>query len=286
MWFLMALISALLFGGAGFFMKYGQAKNGSVAHLLLGLYVSGTLGFFILALVQGSLSIHWLILIAGIIIGLGSTLGNVLFMKALACGPASLTSPLTNSNIVLVVIMSLIFYGETLSFMEITAIILLIVSVSLLPIDPQESLSITNRIWYFYVGVSIFLFFLRNGGLKITEELSLNSTVVLFYAYLLGIIWSLGQVYYQKKQQKNTQEQASVRIGWYSGLIAGLFSFSGMQLYSYALESGPASIVSPIFALNSLVVAILSIMFFKERLSRLQQIALLGTFLGIVLLRI
>lgn len=286
MWFILAILSALLFGGSGFYMKYGQAKKGSIAYLLLGLYLSGTLGFLILALVNQLFTFHWGILIAGIIVGLGSTLGNVLFMKALECGPASLTSPLANSNIVLVVIMSIIFYGETLSILEIVAIILLIISVSLLPIDPQESLSITNRAWYLFVGVSVILFFFRNGGLKITEELAYNSTIVLFYAYLLGIIWSLGQVYVEKRQQNNTPDKKAVRIGLYSGLVAGVFSFGGMQLYSYALADGPASIVSPIFSLNSLVVAILSIVIFKEKLSRFQKIALLGTFLGIVLLRV
>ena len=65
--------------------------------------------------------------------------------------------------------MSIIFYGETLSILEIVAIILLIISVSLLPIDPQESLLITNRAWYLFVGVSVILFFFRNGGLKIPE---------------------------------------------------------------------------------------------------------------------
>lgn len=285
MWFIWAILSALLFGLSGFYMKYGQAKKGSVAYLLLGLYLSGTLGFLLLALVNKLFTFHWGILLAGIIVGLGSTLGNVLFMKALECGPASLTSPLANANIVLVVIMSIIVYGETLSMLEIFAIILLIVSVSLLPIDPQESLSITNRAWYLFVGVSVILFFFRNGGLKITEELAYHNTVVLFYAYLLGIFWSVGQVYVEQKQQ-NAPDKRAIRTGLYSGLVAGVFSFGGMQLYSYALADGPASIVSPIFSLNSLVVAILSIVIFKERLSRFQQMALLGTFLGIVLLRI
>lgn len=284
MWIVIAIFSALLFGLAGFLMKYGSVKKGSLIHLLCGLYVSGTLGFFVLSLFQGGVQINWQLLIAGVVVGIGSTLGNYYFMKALDYGPASLTSPLSNLNLVFVVLMAMFVYGETLTLVEIVAVSVVLVCVSLLPIDPQESLSIKHKIWYVFIGVSIILFFLRNGGLKITEEFMLNNTLVLFYAYFIGVVWTLIQMRFTKKSDMPSAK--SKRTGWVIGGIAGLFSFSGMQLYAYALALGPASIVSPIFSTNALVVAVLSIALFKERLSIIQIVALTGTLVGIILLRL
>lgn len=288
MWFFVAIMSALLFGLAGFLMKYGSAKKGSVPHLLCGLYISGSIGFLVLSLLTGGLQASIPIILAGIIIGIGSTLGNFYFMKALEYGPASLTSPLVNLNLIFVVLMSLFLYGESLSITEMIAIFILIVSVSLIPFDPNESLSIHHKVWYGFVGICIVLFFLRNGGLKITDELGFNSTTILFYAYLFGVGWTILQIIKNKRALvlEAKERTASIRMGWICGVIAGVFSFGGMQLYAYALATGPASIVSPIFATNSLVVALLSIWWFRERLSKLQIIALVGTIVGIILFRI
>src|SRR5690606_41286269 len=47
-----------------------------------------------------------------------SAAGNLLFMKALDQGPASLTSPLVNTNILVIILFSVIVYGERLSGTE------------------------------------------------------------------------------------------------------------------------------------------------------------------------
>ncbi|GGK19301.1 hypothetical protein GCM10010965_10500 [Caldalkalibacillus thermarum] len=284
MWFTAAVLSALIFGLAGFAMKYGSTRQGALNPLLFGLYVSGSIGFAVIIVVEGELSINSWLMLAGLVVGVGSTWGNWLFMKALEVGPASLTSPLVNLNIVWVVLMSVIVYGEVLSWMEVAAILLLVMAVSLLPLDPQESLSIKSRVWYVLVLLATVLFFLRNGGLKITEEWGLNNTLVLFFAYLFGVVWSWGTLKYE--QRGSDSENKPGRFGFGCGLVAGIFSFAGMQLYVYALATGPASIVSPVFAANSVVVAMLSVFFLKERLSLIQVVALTGIMTGIVLLRI
>lgn len=58
MWFEGAVMSALLFGLTGFFMKISQMRKGSNSHLLLGLYISGSLGFLINALLIGLIVIR------------------------------------------------------------------------------------------------------------------------------------------------------------------------------------------------------------------------------------
>lgn len=291
MWFLWGILSAVTFGLSGFLMKVSSARRGSTLYTLLGLYLTGTLGFFGWALQTETLRADLPLLIAGIVIGLGSAAGNLLFMKALDQGPASLTSPLVNTNILLIILFSVIVYGERLSGTEIAGVILLILAVSLIPFDPDEELKIKNYRWYFLVLAATLLFTLRNGGLKVTEEMALSGTLVLFYGYLLGLVWFAAEGLLRRrsgtrkeKAPGNGRRALLTGLGW--GSLAGIFSFVGMQLYAVALIDGPASIVAPLFATNSLVVAVLSIFFYRERLSRIQTLSLILLFTGLVLVRI
>lgn len=301
MWFTEAVLSALLFGLAGWWMKVSQMRGGSSAYLLLGLYVSGTIGFGIHAIAEGSLAgslADWRIWCAGALIGAGSALGNALFMKALECGPASLTSPLTNMNIILVVLLGTFVYKEPFTRTELLGVLLLLLAVLLISIRIQDHASIRNRRWFAYVGISIVLFAIRNGGLKITEELGLPGASVLFVAYALSIAWfgipalqerrgiqSAGAVRPDAGQTLARAFQAP-RIGYRLGLAAGLFSYGGLQLYTLSLQTGQANIAGPIFASNSLIVAIGSIVLYRERLTGRQWLAFACLFAGLICIRL
>lgn len=322
MWFAAAISSAALFGLAGWWMKVSQMQGGSSAYLFLGLYMSGTIGFGVNGLIEQSLHALWndpRVWFAGLLIGTGSALGNALFMKALACGPASLTSPLTNMNIILVVGLGTLVYGEALTAFESFGVALLLAAVLLISIKSASgSQTRIGARWHLYVGLSIVLFAVRNGGLKVTDELGMDGTPVLFAAYLLsfaGFAWIIvrerrgvraiggirssgssgvgvgataagantiqGQGSGGSKARIN---KAPIGLKW--GLVAGLFSYAGLQLYSVALQSGEASIAGPIFAANSIVVALGSILLYGERLNRLQWSAFLLTFAGLILIRL
>lgn len=292
MWFLAAVASAILFGLTGFFMKASQMRQGSATYLLLGLYITGTIGFFAGSLREGSLQLgDWRLWAAGIVIGIGSGWGNVVFMKALDHGPASLTAPLMNLNIVLVILMSLWIYGESISAIEIGGVALLFASAVLVSIRLKEPLTIKERIWFGLVALGGLLFFFRNGGLKVTAELGLAGTPILFISYLLSAAWF---AFAAARERQNPAKQAHIaakandtsrRTGLLWGLIAGCFSYGGLQLYAAALETGPGSIAAPIFSTYGLVVVVGSVLVYKEKLTKLQSLALALLFAGLILVK-
>jgi drug/metabolite transporter (DMT)-like permease len=285
MWFIAALGSAVVFGLAGFLMKLASSRSAPADNILFGLYITGALSFFLYGMYSGVTSPDISHIAAGVIVGIGSVAGNILFMKAIRIGPVSLTSPVVNLNIVLVVFMAIFVYGEVLSVRETVAIVLIIVGLSLLPTDPNEKLTIRHRSWYLMVGVAVLLFFLRNGGLKITEEFGLQNTLVLLIAYGTGVLW-----FGIRRMPNNRADVRKIHNnrnhGFVTGLLAGLFSFGGMQLYAYALATGPAGIVSPLFSANSLVTGLLAVLLLGERLTLYQMISLAVIFTGIILLRL
>ncbi|WP_308638576.1 EamA family transporter [Paenibacillus silvisoli] len=305
MWFAAAVGSAVLFGLAGWWMKVSQMQSGSSAFLLLGLYISGTFGFGIHAAVQQTLLSSladprvWL---AGLLIGAGSALGNDLFMRALDWGPASLTSPLTNMNILLVIALGTFVYGEALSRNELGGVILLLLAIVLVSMRGKTEETRIKPRWYFYVGVSIALFAIRNGGLKVTGDLGLKSAPIMFVAYGLSVLWFAAVAQRERNRltslgglqaaaasgtaavMRRSLRSPSIGIKW--GLVAGIFSYGGLQLYAIALETGRANIAGPIFAANSLVVAAGAILLYRERLNVYQSIAFVLTIAGLILIRI
>ncbi|GFN31654.1 DMT family transporter [Paenibacillus xylaniclasticus] len=290
MWLITAIGSAVLFGLAGWWMKVSQMKGGSSNGLLFGLYVSGTLGFGIHSAAEGTLAslADWRLLAAGFFIGAGSAWGNALFMKALEYGPASLTSPLTNMNIALVVGMSVVVYDEPVSAAEWIGIALLLLSVVFVSIRGKEPLTVTQRRWFVLVLAAIFLFAFRNGGLKVTEQLELASAPVLLVGYALSLLWFQRLDALDRSRivpASSPDPVAASRRGFRWGLLAGVFSYAGLQLYAIALESGKASIAAPIFATNSLVVALGSIVLYQERLTKLQWAAFVLTLAGLAVIR-
>lgn len=281
MWLITAIGSAILFGLAGWWMKVSQMRGGSTRTLLLGLYASGTLGFGVHAALEGTIAMlaNPAIWIAGIIIGAGSAWGNALFMKALYFGPASLTSPLTNMNIILVIALATWWYKEPLSASEAVGITLLLLSVVFIAHKRKEPLSIKEKRWFLLVGTAIIMFALRNGGLKVTDELRLPSAPILFIAYSLSLCWFLIPA-------KAAATRSAKRTGIWFGIVAGLFSYGGLQLYAMALASGQANLAAPIFATNSLVVAAGAIAYYKEKLTIVQWAAFACTILGLIIIRL
>lgn len=281
MWLFTAVSSATLFGLAGWWMKVSQMRGGASSMLLLGLYAAGSLGFGVHAAIEGTLPLLadpkvW---IAGIVIGAGSAWGNSLFMQALGYGPASLTSPLTNMNIILVIALGTWWYGEALSANEAVGITLLMLAVVFIAHKRKEKLSITERRWFGLVALAIVMFALRNGGLKVTDELGLPSAPILFIAYILSMLWFI-------RPLSSGTSRESIRTGLWFGLAAGVFSYGGLQMYAVALSTGQANLAAPIFATNSLVVAAGAIIVYKERLSIMQWTAFILTVLGLVVIRL
>ncbi len=292
-WLTAALASAIIFGFSGFLMKVGTQRGSNTNVLLLGLYLSGTLGFALSLSIQQTWAWTGLILASSVIIGLGSAVGNRYMIHALALGPASITSPLLNLNVLLIVLMSTLFYGETLTGHEIMAIALLIGGCCLLPLDPRESLSIKSYRWYFFIALSVIFIFIRNGGLKITQEYGFNNTLVLFYSYLfcLSLFFFRLIAYWVQQQRQKSSGQALQPYLLDKGALligagAGFFSYAGLELYTYALQTGPASIVAPLFSLRSLVMVVMAVLVYKEKLTPFQMASLVLLVTGVVLLSV
>ncbi len=143
MWLILALLCLLFNGLSAFYFKINAIKKGSTVGLLWGFYFAGSIGSGLYAWYNHThnhtLAWSWSILIAGIIIGLGNAVGNILYSNAVRIGPAGLTAMVSHSHVIFIVLMSLLIYNETLTRLEEVAISLIILGVLFLPFDPNQN---------------------------------------------------------------------------------------------------------------------------------------------------
>jgi len=278
MWFYEALGAALFFSIAGILFKADNRDARSPHVFLFCLYAAGSLSLLAYILAAKTLQLNFRSIAAGIVIGAGIGAGNYLFAKALKLGPISLTSPIINLNVVFLVAGAVLWYGEPLNLKSGLLVALLILSLLILTIDPQEKISIHSRTWYLLVILASLFFAVRNGGLKVTNELGIDPDSVLFIGYLGPALW-----FYLAGRRSGPYAGGS-RSSAYGG-IAGLFSVAGMILYSVALQNGPASLVIPLFSTYNVFIVVLACLVFRERLSRLQLLSVAIVVVSVALLR-
>lgn len=314
MWIVFATLSAIIFGISSVIMKAGTLKKQSDYYILWGLYASGSIFFAISA--HGQYNFQWnlTLIISSILVAIGSFFGNYFVIKALETGPASLTAPMLNINLPLIIILSIFYYGEPLTIIKTIIIIILFVAILLVKFDPNENISIKDKRWFFWVISASLLFFLREGGLKITLELGLNNQIILLNAYVICLIFSTIFLYSKRLHIDNQQlaiinnvgknkgldfiaankGTLNVRLSFFKrwikhlraikyGLSAGVCSGGGLFLYSLALSTGPASIVALIFSSRSLVIILISTLLFKEKLSIFQKYSITLLCIGLAL---
>lgn len=291
-WLSAAFASAGVFGIGSFLFKYGHHKNYPSASLLLGLYITGCITFFIMALTQGKMaseimSLDWSILGFALLVGLGSYYGNSFLMRAYDLGPAALTSPLMSIHILLVILLSTLIYQEEITTKQCAGLVFMLSAVALLGCNLKNT-TIKNRLWAIFLVLAILFIFMREGGLKMAYEAGLENLHILFFSYLFATALAIGTVLWNKKTNmvKASHDDPPVdhRRAFFLGIIIGVFSALGLSLLVYAMTHGPASIIVPIFSTRNFVALFLIVCIFREKLLRPQwiSIGLLGA--GVLLI--
>lgn len=279
-WFYSTVVGTILFAVGSFLLEKGKFDGLSNDKLLFGLYFTGTIGFaFVLEIQIYQFSLNEILM--GLTIGITSLIMNIIFVNSFKYGPPSLGAVLMNINIIFIILMSVILYNEKLPQNVIIGIVIILVSLSILPFDKKKDLTITSNLWYWMIALIIFFKFIRNGGLKIAQESAMNNTVILFIVYLVGLIWFIFRL-----SCRNNLILGFDSLGYIYGGLSGIFCFIGMKTFADALAVGPASLIVTIStALDNVVFAFLSIIFCREKITKIQFIVFLGVLLGITMLR-
>jgi uncharacterized membrane protein len=277
-----ALMGALMFGIGAVFFKWLAHIHGDDSIFFTALYGSGAVCFFIDgydAVPQFGGAEYY---ISGLLIGLGAAGGNYFFSRGLRHGPAGLTSAFAKANIIIVILLSAVYYREPLILTEIIGILFFLLAMLVVNLKIGKAKKAVSSIWFFIMVASMVLLAFRNGGLKIVNEIGIDSMLVMALAYFIcTIIFALGII---KNKKNQLSEKAPAKKVALMGLATGIASYVGLFFYITALESGPASVVVTIFSLDMLFLLVISYLFFGERLSLNQKVGFILSAIGFLLL--
>jgi transporter family protein len=214
-------------------------------------------------------------LIAAIIIG---ALAIYLFFKSIDQGKVSISAPIAQSSVILTILLSFIFYGESLSGMQMIAIILLIIGVILVSFRYHEimKLNFSRTI----PGAKLALLTLVGWGIYffLIKPIVVNLGPLLSVWYLetgMAVLIAIPVIF---KGIKNPGKTIIYP------LFSGTFVAIGSLSFNLGIEKMAVSLFYPIVNSSVFITAIFSRIFLKEKLDINQKIAIFLIILGLVLI--
>jgi len=279
-WFLLAVISNLLFGVQSFLYKVGMTKDYDKFELTFSFTLTASVLSFLVYLFRWqSLSLRLIVLLGGVC-GLFYFLKTSGQMKALRNVPANIVFPITGSNVALVVLLAVFVLKESLSLTQ-TVGIALAISVIIAYYARSRGKHIEKGRNYkrgvlIAIGAMIFsaaaAFTNKIAAMLVTKE------AFIFLAYAVTAALSLSL--FKNKEKEFNPRTLSL------GSLIGLINFLGYYSLLTALSVGPLSIISPIVGLNFLATVVLSYVAFREKITPLRVLLILLAVVAAILLRI
>lgn len=266
------------------------SKSSSVgAYTFSALSALVALSFFA---ISGGSNLHFTWKILPHAIGFAATysLSIVFTFLSIKEGPLSLTSLVTSYSLLIPTIYGLIAWGESFSLLFAIGLALLIVSIFLIRMEPKaeknqiEKKRLTPK-WLLYV----ILAFIGSGGCSAVQkgqQLAFNGTYKNeFMIVALGITFVAITICALCFEKKETLTHA--KRGLYLYVICGAANGAVNLMVMILSLRMPASVMFPIISAGGILVsAIISMTFYKERLSNLQKVGLLLGVMSIVILNI
>jgi len=280
-WFLLSLISVITFSIANFLQRLlMKDKNSSVigyaitfqliSAILVGFF-SFTRGFLMPPLQELWFNFVLMTILYGV--------GTLLFLKALQIMELSKTVIIISSRMIWTVVISLLFLGETLNFIQIAGIVLIFSSVILISFK-KEILQFDKRILYPLGAAFCFGVAFANDAFILKQSDVFSYTTLAFLFPGLFILVSKPKIIIEMKTFFN------IVIFLKIILLSFFLSISAITIYLAYQQGGNASQLAPISQSSIILTVLLAVIFLNER-SQLKQkfISLIMMITGILLLK-
>lgn len=297
MWFVYAILCTLFWGFADLFYKKGADETKNYTHIKTAIMVGLVMGIHaIYLLVFNDLNYNPLNLLIYLPVSAMYILSMILGYFGLRYLELSISSPIQNSSGAIVCILCILFLGQILDFISITAVFLICLGIFLLGFfekAKQEDSDRKYKIGFIAFMMPIFYCILDAAGtffdafylddisttplIGVTES-TLENVACVSYE-LTFLIIAIILLVFLKLIKKEKMDLFTLRA---TG-IAAIFETVGQAVYVFAM-SGNAAVAAPLISSYSIISLILSRIFLKEKLSKKHYISISLVMLGIILL--
>lgn len=279
----MTLLSLFFLGAQRFLYKVAAEKGYSTTLTTMVFVSSVSLMSAVLLVFQRSAIVQPLFFIAlSIVNGASFGAATIASIEALKRLPSNAALPLIRLNTALVVLFSIVYFGERLSVLQIAGIILAIgVIFLLMGFNGTESTVQGNlKGWLF-----AFIAFIAGAVAAISSKLA--SQIVEPLAFM-ALSYGVGTVMIVLLKNYLPQPSAhrSVRSSIALGFAMGVLNFVGFYAFMKALAQGPLSLVAPITGMHFVVAIVISAFVYREKLTAIRALGIALTVVSVVLMRL
>jgi len=277
MWFELALVSMFAYGVLDFLFKVAEARRVDFSNLLLYYYWSAALIAFSLFIVMPANipNFSFIALFAAAQVSF-YLLANVFKLESLKHVKSVLAYPIFSLHGVVVAVLAFFFLGESLSLMHYVGIALSVAAILLL-IERGKHIRF-SRGALLAIGAMLCLAISATITAAVVDKLVLLPFIGMSYFFAIGPSYVLEKRLHARRGTTENIAPLGVAMG-----VANVTAFYCLLL---ALQNGPASIVLPVSSLALLVSVILSILVYKERLSKAKAFAILLALVAIVVMKL
>ena len=288
MWMVYAVLTFFLWGIADLFYKKGNIDNDKYSHLKTGIMVGLVMGIHaIIYYFVKDIKFDLMGMLKYLPVSICYIASMIIGYKGLKYVNLSISSPIQNSSGLITSLLLVLIFHVKLSIWEILCLIVMAIGVILLSvIENKKDIKVALKkitvaaiifplIYCIIDGLGTFLDAVYLDHLElIDEDMALISYefTFLLYGIISFIILKTKKVKIRIKEEKNR-------------LSAAIFETLGQFTYVFAISSHSV-ITAPIVACYSALSVILSRIFLKEKITKLQYLALFLIFFSIIMLAI
>lgn len=285
-WLMFSLITVVLLGCSGVISKYalrGIKSNALISGSFLVIVPMSGVLFISYLLIHGLDNMDTTFLLYAIFSSLMANLGFFLYFDALEKGPLAIIGSLTSAYPGLIVIIAILFLGETITYLQGSGIAMIMIGIVCLFYLHGDHDSRTNypRI-ALLLGILAFFCWSAWGVLL---KIALREIDFVFYIGLSCLVLPpLTLAYLRMRTGKMGLSIPSKLTAPFAFAIISIeVEQLGFFSETYSVSLGQASLVFPIVASFPIITVILAFGLLKERLSKIEWLMVSMVIAGLIL---
>ena len=283
-WYGFAILALFFMGIQRFLYKVSAERRCNTAWSTFSFMGTvAILSSILFIVLKGSITDIQFLLFIGFLNSIAFLIATITHIEALKNIPTSVAYPIIRLNAIIVVIFSILYFRDRLSFYQVIGIILAMAVIVILTrqFDDKNSPYRNVKRGFIFVFVSLLSGSIASISSKFAA-VHVNKLAFIAVSYIVGTLFSLGLRKRLQTEEANTNHKDAIIIG----LVMGLFNLAGFYSFLKALSIGPLSIIASIIGMHFVIAIILSVLIYKEELTHLRILGISLSILSIILLRL
>jgi drug/metabolite transporter (DMT)-like permease len=285
-WFFCIATATVVYGLSNFTYKIAASQNLSSSNIVnKASFTVAVLALISIFITQSDfINLKWLIIYA-LLNSSFFALGFICKISALKYIPTTYVFPVVKMNALLVIIVAIIFFGDSPSSAQWFGIGMAFLMFVFVNVDIHSKSNLANlassKRGLLFAGISACstACSMIVGKFASTEVPILN---YMFLSYCLVMTYS----FLVNKKAHGGEKIESHKKYWFFGIIAGTGNFFGYTLLLKAFSMGPLSLIQAVFSTSMIFPIVLSILFLKEKFSILKAFIVLAGLSAVILIKL